>query len=501
MQRSRTKRAITEVLAASFGILLVVSLSSAAREVPHGEFALSDGNAPQGAVPFRQYMFRKGSFIWQPHKSAYHHKWPRMKLGWQIFIGSAIGFFGAAVGSVGGVGGGGIFVPTLTLIIGFDPKSSTAISKCMIMGAAASTVIFNLKMKHPTLDLPIIDYDLAMLFQPMLMLGISIGVAFNVIFADWMVTLLLIILFIATSMKAFFKGIDTWKKETIQKKEATRLRSQTGRPKERTEEDDSAGFSTVLTEAESNDVRNGENTRNGENSRNKEKASDIATTIWVNVRWKELGMLVFVWVAFLAIQITKTHSATCSVKYWVLNLLQVPVAFSVSLYEAVCLYKGTKAIGSIGAAGVNWKVSRLCLYLFCGVLAGAVGGLLGLGGGFILGPLLLELGVPPQVSTATTTFVMLFSSAMSVVEYYFLKRFPLPYASYLFAVCFVAAFWGQHVIRKLINLLGRASLVIFALAFVIFVSALTLGGVGIDKAIHKIQNGSYMGFENLCAYK
>lgn len=64
------------------------------------------------------------------------------------------------------------------------------------MGAAASTVYYNLKLRHPTLDMPIIDYDLALLIQPMLMLGISIGVAFNVIFADWMVTVLLIVLFI-----------------------------------------------------------------------------------------------------------------------------------------------------------------------------------------------------------------------------------------------------------------------------------------------------------------
>lgn len=54
-----------------------------------------------------------------------------MKFGWRIIVGSIVGFFGAALGSVGGVGGGGIFVPMLTLIIGFDPKSSTAISKCM----------------------------------------------------------------------------------------------------------------------------------------------------------------------------------------------------------------------------------------------------------------------------------------------------------------------------------------------------------------------------------
>ena len=54
-----------------------------------------------------------------------------LEFGWRVVVGSIIGFFGAALGSIGGVGGGGIFVPMLTLIIGFDPKSSTAISKCM----------------------------------------------------------------------------------------------------------------------------------------------------------------------------------------------------------------------------------------------------------------------------------------------------------------------------------------------------------------------------------
>lgn len=64
------------------------------------------------------------------------------------------------------------------------------------MGAAVSTVYYNLKLRHPALDMPIIDYDLVLLVQPMLMLGISIGVIFNVILADWMVTILLLILFL-----------------------------------------------------------------------------------------------------------------------------------------------------------------------------------------------------------------------------------------------------------------------------------------------------------------
>lgn len=72
------------------------------------------------------------------------------------------------------------------------------------MGAAGSTVYYNLKLRHPTLDMPIIDYDLALLIQPMLMLGISIGVGFNVIFADWMVTVLLIVLFIGIIIKTIY---------------------------------------------------------------------------------------------------------------------------------------------------------------------------------------------------------------------------------------------------------------------------------------------------------
>lgn len=54
-----------------------------------------------------------------------------MEFHWKLVVGSIIGFLGAALGSVGGVGGGGIFVPMLALIIGFDSKSSTAISKCV----------------------------------------------------------------------------------------------------------------------------------------------------------------------------------------------------------------------------------------------------------------------------------------------------------------------------------------------------------------------------------
>ena len=63
----------------------------------------------------------------------------------------------------------------------------------MIMGAAVTTVAYNLGLKHPIqTDSPVIDYDIAMVLQPMLLLGISIGVIFNSIFPTWILTLILI---------------------------------------------------------------------------------------------------------------------------------------------------------------------------------------------------------------------------------------------------------------------------------------------------------------------
>ncbi|GAA0167283.1 ubiquitin-protein ligase [Lithospermum erythrorhizon] len=420
--------------------------------------------------------------LWQGDKSGYHHVWPELEFGWRIIVGSFIAFVGAAFGSVGGVGGGGIFVPMLSLVVGFDAKSATAISKCMIMGGAISTVYCNLKLRHPTLDMPIIGYDLAVLIQPMLMLGVSIGVIFNVVFPDWMVTVLLIVLFIGTSAKAFLRGVDTWKKETIVKKEAAR----------RVEAIGTGG------EAEYKLLPGGPSTGAGKELKELEEPQ---VPIIENVCWKELGLLCFVWISFLALQIIKIYTSTCSVAYWLVNLLQIPVSVGVSAFQAVSLYKGWRTIASKGDAGTDFRVSQLITYCSFGVLAGVVGGLLGLGGGFIMGPLFLELGVPPQVSSATATFAMMFSASMSVVQYYILKRFPVPYAMYFMSVATVAAFVGQHIVRKIIIVLGRTSIIIFILAFTIFVSAITLGGVGILNMIWKIRLHEYMGFENLCKYE
>lgn len=72
-------------------------------------------------------------------------------------------------------------------------------------------------------------------------------------------------------------------------------------------------------------------------------------------------------------------------------------------YECVKLYKESKRRRIDGnqelicEAAIQWTATNLAFCALCCILGGTVGGLLGSGGGFILGPLLLEIGVIPQV--------------------------------------------------------------------------------------------------------
>ncbi|CAA2973681.1 sulfite exporter family 4-like [Olea europaea subsp. europaea] len=406
--------------------------------------------------------------------------WPELRFSWRIVLATIIGFLGSACGTVGGVGGGGIFVPMLTLIVGFDTKSAAAISKCMIMGASASSVWYNLRVPHPWREVPIIDYDLALVFQPMLMLGITLGVALSVVFPYWLITILIIVLFLGTSSRSFFKGIEMWKEETILKKQIAEQQETFVNTR---------GELLINTEYESLVPK---------------EEKTVLQIMRDNLNVKRFLVLILVWISFLLLQVFKNNLKACTPLYWLLNLLQLPVALAVFGYECVKLYKESKKRRKAGnpesicEAAIEWTITNLAFCALCGILGGTVGGLLGSGGGFVLGPLLLEIGVIPQVASATATFVMMFSSSLSVVEFYLLKRFPIPHALYLMTVSILAGFWGQFFIRKLITILRRASIIVFILSGVIFASALTMGAIGAEKSIRMINNHEFMGFLDFC---
>jgi len=110
------------------------------------------------------------------------------------------------------VGGGSLFLPILNLVAGLSLKRATAYSSFMVTGGAASNVLYNLACTGG--GGPLIDYDIALLFQPCLLLGVSIGVVCNVMFPEWLITVLFSLFLACCTAKTCRAGLKIWRSES-----------------------------------------------------------------------------------------------------------------------------------------------------------------------------------------------------------------------------------------------------------------------------------------------
>merc|ERR1712013_740827 len=65
----------------------------------------------------------------------------------------------------GGIGGGGVLVPTYIFILGFEPKYAIPLSNCTILGSSISNLILNVNKRHDYADRPRIDWDIMLMIS------------------------------------------------------------------------------------------------------------------------------------------------------------------------------------------------------------------------------------------------------------------------------------------------------------------------------------------------
>ncbi|MCK7610979.1 sulfite exporter TauE/SafE family protein [Roseibium sediminicola] len=119
-------------------------------------------------------------------------------------------------------------------------------------------------------------------------------------------------------------------------------------------------------------------------------------------------------------------------------------------------------------------------------MGGAVGflsGLFGIGGGFLLTPLLIFSGIPPAVSVATVTTQVVASSASAVVNYWRRKAIDLKLASILLAGGVMGSLVGV-VLFDVLQSVGQLDLVI-SLSYVTFLG--TIGGLMLFESVRAIR--------------
>lgn len=386
-----------------------------------------------------------------------------------------LSFLAASVSSAGGVGGGSLFLPILNLVAGLTLKRATTYSSFMVTGGAASNVLYNLWRARGRGRAALIDYDIALLFQPCLLLGVSIGVVCNVMFPEWLITVLFTGFLSLATFKTYGTGLKRWRAE-------------------------SAATARGVLEGAST-------TRDGTEEALLIGRKEGATH---GCHWVDLTVLFTVWLCFFVIHLFIGGEGAkgafdmkpCGLAYWLITVAQIPVA--VAFTACIVQQKGKSQTQKSQVVELETsaksRLDALPVYVFpvAALLTGVMSGLFGIGGGLLLNPALLHIGVPPKTASATTMFMVLFCASMSMVQFIILGVDGIVGALVYAITCFVASIVGLVVIEGAVRRSGRVSLIVLMVAAILALSAIVIACSGGVHVWAQYTSGQYMGFKLPC---
>jgi len=385
---------------------------------------------------------------------------------WREVVCTVLIIITAMLSAAAGMGGGGVYVPLLLLLLGLSTKEAVPLSQAMIVGGAIVNVLMFCGERHPKYPhRPRIDYDVIMMMNPGLAAGVTVGVMCHLISPQWLIVTTLLVTLAITLQKSAIKGIASWKKES---------------------------------EALAAQAANGGSQGGGGNQSIQIKLADFpAFKQFAFDNTKPMCLIMGCWATFFVLNLVKAPQ--CSTLYWlqILGMLMLCVVFT---YAGANVLKGRNLESESQEGLLNWTPSTMVMYPLFSVVAGFLGGFLGIGGGIIMGPLLLELGMVAEANQATTAMFVFLSSSLATIQFVVLgKTMPQFVAWFTFWVV-LSTFIGQTGIDYLLRKYKRSSVIILSIAGIIAGSLVMMSFIGFSEVYNDIQRGANMGLKphNLC---
>ncbi|XP_009397164.2 sulfite exporter TauE/SafE family protein 1 [Musa acuminata AAA Group] len=408
-------------------------------------------------------------------------------LGYHTIISCVLCFIAASVSSAGGVSGGSLFLPILNLVAGLDLKVATTYSAFMVTGGSLANVLYNVILTNhgpEAAKKPLINYDIALLSQPSMLAGVSLGVICNIMFPEWLIVVLFAVFLACSTYRTCKAGLRCWNSET-----------------QEMERSDGCGWE-------------GNGGAEGANGGVEEALLGGAPEgRMMRFPWEDTVVLAMVWALFFLLHLLiggkhgkgAMNLKPCGVAYWSITFSQVPLSIAFTLYVLYEKKKKKKKKNcrqqEEGEDKVGTGMAALPMFVFpsAALSAGALSGLFGIGGGLLLNPVLLQIGIAPQTAAATSTFMVMFSASMTALQYVILGMTGIGRASVYAALCFVASATGLVVMKRIIvKSGGRVSLTVFTVTAVMSLSTITVVCYGTADVWNEYTSGKYMGFRPPC---
>lgn len=188
----------------------------------------------------------------------------------------------------------------------------------------------------------------------------------------------------------------------------------------------------------------------------------------------------------------------CSVSYWFFLIGFLLVMLCINIATGLYLYKRHILKEQLGYEydehDLVWSPRNIKIISTVGLISGLGAGLLGIGGGVIMGPVMLMLNVRPEVSAATSSFMVAFTSSTAILQYASSGRINVAYAFWFIGIAVIGSLIGIYVLRRLSEKYQRPSVLVFALWVIMIVATLLVPFYGITKMI-KDENDDKASYE------
>lgn len=379
---------------------------------------------------------------------------PTFEIVGTILIMIVTGFSNAA-------GSGGSTLTTLLLLIFFQYTENRAvmIAYALVFGGSLGNFVntgFKLNAKTGR---PFINYDVILACMPSMIFGSSIGVVLNRMAAPIIITVGLVIVMYLSVGKIYQKAKKEYKEEANKRKEKAADHTPNSddspparrfhrNPKTFHEEEEmliSEGWQSIL----------------------REEYSAIPKT--------KMAIVIVLLISSMAIAIIKGSKKVdsilgiqyCSSGYWGVFAtgLLMCLVFSFmnrrlirKVLRLKKLYNIEKEEGDFNIT--DESISKLSK---ASIVAGVLAGLLGMGGGTVMGPVLLSMDANIENVVATSGFFVVQTSFMTLFQSALYGDTPIMELLFFFGISFIGSYGISFVIKSLIKWYKRPSIALFIL--------------------------------------
>eukprot|EP00164_Ancoracysta_twista_P007465 GFYU01010600.1.p1 GENE.GFYU01010600.1~~GFYU01010600.1.p1 ORF type:complete len:640 (+),score=126.69 GFYU01010600.1:458-2377(+) len=209
------------------------------------------------------------------------------------------------------------------------------------------------------------------------------------------------------------------------------------------------------------------------------------------IPYQKIALLASIWMFVLLTSLARgghgvasiLQIPSCSSQYWVVSAVFIPLPVIATIWTRQQLKRECIRKLNLGYqfkdGDIDWISDGCVVYPVVGVVIGAVSALLGVGTGIFRAPLLLHMNILPQVAAATSSFMIMFTSSATTIQYLIMGRLHYAQGIWYCAIGALASITGNILINRYVSQAGRASYIILTVAGVLALSTVLLATSGI----------------------